>query len=62
MKQQLLFSKLVTPLILFLDLSFDGNGENGNELKLFSFVAYGFSRQGLRQAMHFTLDEKVVFV
>jgi len=25
-------------------------------------MAYGFYRQGLRQAMHFTLDEKVVFV
>ena len=47
---------------IILDLSFDGNGENGNELKLFSFMAYGFYRQGLRQAMHFTLDEKVVFV
>ena len=43
-------------------MSFDGTGKNGNELKLFSFVACGFYRQGLRQAMHFTLDEKVVFV
>ena len=62
MKQQLLFSKFVTPLIFFR-LVFRRERKKTKTYANFAYIlVLILSRQGLRQAMHFTLDEKVVFV